>query len=145
MDPVPVNISLALLNIVEINEIEFSITFQFEITLEWFEYRADYHNLKEKVFMNTLTKDDMEKLWLPIVIYANTDQKERTRLGENWEWTTSVFITREGSFTNSTDEYVDETRIFAGSENRLTMQQTYAHKFQCSYELLKYPFDTQVT
>ena len=29
--------------------------------------------------------------------------------------------------------------------NRLTMQQTYAHKFQCSFKLKNYPFDTQVT
>ena len=142
--PVLVNISISLLNIVQIDEVDFSITFQFEITLEWLEYRANYNNLKARIFMNTLTKDDVEKLWLPTVIYENTDQKERTRLGENWEWTTNVFVSKEGEFTNSSDEIVDETRIFAGSENRLTMQQTYAHKFQCSFKLGNYPFDTQV-
>ena len=142
--PVPVNISISLLNIVEVHEVDFSITFQFEITLEWMEYRANYNNLKPRIYMNTLTKDDVEKLWLPMVIYKNTDQKESTRLGENWEWRTNVFITQEGGFTNSSDEVVDETRIFKGSENRLTMQQTYAHKFQCSYKLQNYPFDTQV-
>ena len=142
--PVLVNISISLLNIVQIQEVDFSITFQFEIKLEWLEYRANYNNLKPQIYMNTLTKDDVEKLWLPMVIYKNTDQKERTRLGENWEWTTNVFISQEGGFTNSSDEVVDETRIFKGSENRLTMQQTYAHKFQCSFKLGKYPFDTQV-
>ena len=83
--PVPVNISISLLNIVQIQEVDFSITFQFEITLEWLEYRANYNNLKPQIYMNTLTKDDIEKLWLPMVIYKNTDQKERTR---NCEWTT---------------------------------------------------------
>ena len=142
--PVPVNISISLLNIVQIHEVDFSITFQFEITLEWMEYRANYNNLKPRIYMNTLTKDDVEKLWLPMVIYENTDQKESTRLGENWEWRTNVFITQEGGFTDSSDEVVNETRIFKGSKNRLTMQQTYAHKFQCSYELQNYPLDTQV-
>ena len=142
--PVPVNISISLLNIVDIDEVEFSITFQFEFSLEWMEYRANYNNLKPKIYLNTLTKDDVERLWLPMVIYENTDQKERTRLGENWEWRTNVFISQEGGFTNSSDEVVDETRIFRGSENRLTMQQTYAHKFQCFYNLETYPFDTQV-
>ena len=88
-------------------------------------------------------QDDIDLLWLPTIIYANTDQKETTRLGENWEWRTNVFITREGGFSNSSDEVVDETRIFKGSENRLRMQQTYAHKFQCRYDLETYPFDTQ--
>ena len=94
--------------------------------------------------MNSLNQDDIKKLWLPMVIYANTDQKETTRLGENWEWRTNVFVNREGGFSNSSDEVVDEMRIFKGSENMLTMQQTYAHKFQCIYHLKPYPFDTQV-
>ena len=115
---VPVNISIFLLNIVEIDEVDFSITFQFEISLEWFEYRANYNNLKPQIYMNALTEDDAEKLWLPMVIYENTDQKEMTRLGENWEWRTNVFISKEGEFTISSDEVVDETRIFKGSENR---------------------------
>ena len=141
--PVQVNISIELLNIVDIDEVDYSITFQFEITLEWLEYRASYNNLKKDIYMNSLTEDDIDLLWLPTIIYANTDQKETTRLGENWEWRTNVFITREGGFSNSSDEVVDETRIFKGSENRLRMQQTYAHKFQCRYDLETYPFDSQ--
>ena len=141
--PVQVNISIKLLNIVDIDEVDYSITFQFEITLEWLEYRASYNNLKKDIYMNSLTEDDIDLLWLPTIIYANTDQKETTRLGENWEWRTNVFITREGGFSNSSDEVVDETRIFKGSENRLRMQQTYAHKFQCRYDLETYPFDSQ--
>ena len=144
IQPVPVNISIRLLNIVDIDEVDFSITFQFEITLEWVEYRAAYNNLKDTLYMNSLNQDDIKKLWLPMVIYANTDQKETTRLGDNWEWRTNVFINREGNFTCSSDEVVDETHIFKGSENTLRMQQTYAHKFQCIYNLTTYPFDSQV-
>ena len=116
--PVQVNISIKLLNIVDIDEVDYSITFQFEITLEWLEYRASYNNLKKDIYMNSLTEDDIDLLWLPTIIYANTDQKETTRLGENWEWRTNVFISKEGEFTISSDEVVDETRIFKGSENR---------------------------
>ena len=36
-----------------------------------------------------------------------------------------------------------EGEIFKGSENRLIMTQTYTHKFQCVYNLAKYPFDKQ--
>ena len=42
-------------------------------------------------------------------------------------------------------EEVDEREIFRGSENKLTMRQTYTHKFQCLYRLHEYPFDAQVT
>ena len=40
-------------------------------------------------------------------------------------------------------EEADEREIFEGSENRLTLNQTYTHKFQCLYDLEKYPFDKQ--
>ena len=39
---------------------------------------------------------------------------------------------------------MDESEIFKGSENGLTMRQTYTHRFQCNYLLSRYPFDTQV-
>ena len=58
---------------------------------------------------------------------------------------TTVTVTREGKFTRSGKEEVDEAEIFQGGENRLTMYQTYTHEFQCVYQLTRYPFDTQVT
>ena len=77
--------------------------------------------------------------------YTNTDQGETTRLGENWEWTTNVWIKREGNFTISDHDTLDEIAIFQGEENTLVMMQSYTHEFQCFYRLQHYPFDTQVT
>ena len=38
---------------------------------------------------------------------------------------------------------MDEREIFEGSENTLTMNQTYTHQFQCIFDLRSYPFDRQ--
>ena len=92
--------------------------------------------------MNALTKEDIEKIWLPLIVYDNTDQKETTRLGMEWEWRTSVEVERKGSVTRA--ELTDEIEMFKGNENVLIMKQTYAQKFQCSYFFNNYPFDTQV-
>ena len=59
--------------------------------LEWRESdRVVYNNLKKDTSLNALSDDDIRKLWLPRVIYDNTDQKEVTRLGEfgngEWKW-----------------------------------------------------------
>ena len=78
------------------------------------------------------------------MIYENTDQKQTTRLGSNWEWETKVIVRREQQKGRSSFESVDETEVFEGSENSLVMNQTYTHTFQCNYELSYYPFDTQV-
>ena len=84
-------------------------------------------------------------LWLPLVIYWNTDQEETTRLGVEWEWKTDVSVQKEGESQLNTKEDIDEAEIFKGSENSLRMEQTYTHPFQCVFKLSKYPFDTQVT
>ena len=132
------------MKVVEIEEADHSIHLQFQISLTWRENRVKYFNLKTKSALNARTKEEMKQLWLPLVVYDNTDQKEVTRLGENWEWVTRVTVTREGNFTRSGIEEVDEAEIFQGAENRLTMNQTYTWEFQCKYELKRYPFDTQV-
>ena len=53
-------------------------------------------------------------------------------------------VIKEGFFTRSSLDKVDEAEIFEGAENTLTMTQTYTHEFQCKYKLQRYPFDSQV-
>ena len=103
-----------------------------------------YQNLKKETSLNALTDEDIKTIWLPLIVYDNTDQKEVTRLGVDWEWATRVTVTREGNFTRSSWKEVDEAELFKGAENRLTMNQTYTFEFQCKYELQRYPFDAQV-
>ena len=144
-DPVDVWASIDLLKLVHIDEADYSIEIQFEITLKWKEKRAMYFNLKRRDSLNALSQKDIDTLWLPKVIYENTDQKETTRLGSNWEWDTRVVVRREQENGRmSGPESVDETEIFSGFENSLVMNQTYTHSFQCNFEFPKYPFDTQV-
>ena len=140
---VKVSVSLDILKLVDIDEEDYSIEIQFSINLKWVEDRATYQNLKERQSLNAFTQENIEKLWLPKVIYENTDQKESTRLGTQWEWETSVEVERNTIGTQAGLETVDETELFEGKENRLVMFQTYTHDFQCIFDLKKYPFDTQ--
>ena len=137
--------SLTLMKVVAIEEVEHSIFLQFEINLMWKENRVRYQNLKEKTSLNALSDSDIQKLWLPLLIYSNTDQKQSTRLGWINEWVTRVSVVKEGRFTRSGVEEVDEAENFEGGENTLMMTQTYTWKFQCEYMLKKYPFDTQAS
>ena len=103
-----------------------------------------YQNLKRDTALNALNYDDIGQLWLPLLIYTNTDQKESTRLGWINEWSTRVTVTREANFPRNGLDEVDEAEVFQGADNRLTMNQTYTKEFQCQYQLQRYPFDTQV-
>ena len=143
---VNVSISIDLLKLVDIKEKDYSIKIQFSITLDWMENRATYQNLKHDKSLNALTQNDIEKLWLPRVIYENTDQKETTRLGEygNGEWETRIVVNRRGNFSIGGLDNINEIEIFNGAENSLIMSQTYTHEFQWEYDFSMYPFDTQV-
>ena len=91
---------------------------------------------------------EITALWLPLVIYDNTDQKETTRRAAKQadsQWATTITVSKEGNFTRSGPEQADEVEVFEGKENTLTMNQTYSKKFQCLYKLHRYPFDTQVS
>ena len=96
--PVPVQVNMTLLQVVNINDEENIIELQFEITMKWKDSRITFNNLKREIFLNALTEEDMNKIWLPLIVYSNTDQKETTRLGWMTEWSTSVTVAREGSF-----------------------------------------------
>ena len=137
-----VGISISLLKIVSMEEVQPKIDIQFEITLNWRENRAIYHNLKDETSLNALTDYEIYQIWLPYVIYANTDMKEAVRLEDGLD--TTIVVTREGNFTRNGNGEVDEIEIFEGKENKLLMYQTYTKSFQCLYKLAKYPFDTQV-
>ena len=71
---VDVNVSLTLFKVVAIAEEDHSIELQFQINLEWKENRATYHNLKLETYLNALSQEEINSLWLPLVIYLNTDQ-----------------------------------------------------------------------
>ena len=144
LTPVTVNISLNLFKVVAVNEEDQTIQLQFQIMLEWKEIRATYYNIKPETYLNALSHDEISSLWLPLVVYTNTDDQKTTRFANDWEWSTFVSVKREGNFTRSTNELVDETEIFKGLENTLIMTQSYTHEFQCVYQLGRYPFDTQV-
>jgi hypothetical protein len=142
-DPARVGISIALLKIVSMEEVNHLINFKFEITLEWRDNRAIFQNLKHEMVLNALSEQEIYSLWLPYVIYANTDMEEAVQLEDGLK--TIIVIAREGNFTRNEIYEVDEVEIFSGHENTLTMKQTYTKSFQCQYMLHRYPFDTQVT
>ena len=74
-----VNVSVKVMKMVSIEEITHSTNIQIQINLEWHDERIVFHNLKNKSSENKIDDSDIRQLWLPRVIYENTDQKESTR------------------------------------------------------------------
>ena len=128
-----VDISISLLKIVSMEEVQHKIDFKFRIILEWKENRATYHNLKDDPSLNALTDADISTIWLPYVVYDNTDMTEAVRLEDGLR--TPVVVNKEGNFKRSQVDVLDEIEFFEGNDNRLSMFQTYTKRFQCQYHL----------
>ena len=57
--PANVSISITLMKVVEIEEIDHSIHLQYEINMQWRENREKYQNLKDDKSLNALTVTDI--------------------------------------------------------------------------------------
>ena len=141
VDPVKVDVSTSIQNVIDISEVNNIIELKFDILMEWYEHRVDYHNLKTIETLNTLSDGELRSLWIPYIIFKNTDNNEATEIDSD---RSTVFINRESGFQRSGIEIADEIEIFPGALNKLTIGQTYSKKFHCTYLLHYFPFDTQV-
>ena len=92
---VTVRTTMDLQKIEEINEIDSIFRVQFVLRVMWYDARFTYNNLKTETAMNVLKSEQQSEIWLPLVIFYNTDQKETTRLGMQNEWSTEVNVVRK--------------------------------------------------
>ena len=120
-----------------------------------YDYRIKYLNLKNTRSQNALSLEDVHRLWIPFLVFDNTEKNEATKVQSGSVWLllvpsaqgtedTELTLTREGDYIGSTDDNVEEINIFEGQFNRITFEQVYTKTFKCTYQLQLYPFDTQV-
>ena len=123
-------------------QVAHKVELKFLIKLEWNENRGTFFNLKDDSSDNVLHNDDMERLWIPYVIFDNTDASDAVILSTKVR--TTIMIQKEGNFTRNPLTEVDEKYLYKGSENKLALRQTHTKRFSCIFMLENYPFDSQV-
>ena len=139
--PANVEVSLTLLDISAIREADNEIDIKFTTELKWTEPRATYHNLKEKTSLNHLEDLEASQLWIPNLMYRNNKDNDNIAAGFA---KSKIKIIRNGNFTRSGLDSVDEIEIFRGEDNPIILVQSYTKVFKCKYSLIAFPFDTQV-
>jgi len=137
--PVIVKVSIAVKKIFKIEEVNHVFSIKFRLLMEWYDHRLSYYNLKLQRSSNSLSEEEVKKIWIPYVVFENSEHSDATKSDAD----TEVLITREGEYTQSSDEITEERNIFLGKGNRITFQQVFTKEFECEYQLQLYPFDTQ--
>merc|ERR1712130_800947 len=112
---------------------------QFFLHLTWQDSRLKFYNLKDDTGLNALSPQEKEILWIPVLTFENTENKPFTLADEK----TSITVKKQGEFSLSKVEDVENQQFFEGKENSMTMSRFYNIRFICNYQMQWYPFDVQ--
>ena len=136
----PVEVSSQVWAILKIQEVDQITKIQFELSLKWFDARLQYYNLKNYENMNALTYNEKQKLWVPSIIFQNTES-QITSQNDVKSRMTAVKM-KNGTF-NIDGLVSEDIDIYEGRDNPITMSRVYDSEFLCNFQMQWYPFDTQ--
>ena len=83
---------------------------------------------------------EKEMIWIPTVTFLNTAGQDRS-LRDN---KSLVTIERLGQYHHSDVSSAKNIYIYSGLDNTLKITRVYSTKWLCNYDMLWFPFDTQV-
>ena len=68
------------MNIFEVDEVQSLLTLKLKLTLGWIDRRHKYFNLDKNSDMNTISASELEEIWTPDLVFANTKNSQRVNL-----------------------------------------------------------------
>ena len=107
--------------------------------MTWVDARLNFFNIKMKETMNVISMAELNKIWLPVIIFDNTEEGQITINDDK----ASATINRTGRGTGSDSSISEDIDIYRGSENSITLSRLYNIDFFCDYDMRWYPFDAQ--
>ena len=141
-EPLKVDLKLIVTKILKITEVESKISMKLQLTLSWIDERLMFVNLRGEVGNgseeNMLSKRMQDKIWLPNLIFVNTDKQEMTI----HDGKSIAFVMKEGPKSISRVR-LKNTYLYYGYENPLVIRRMYAMDFLCDFNMAAFPFDTQ--
>ena len=117
-----VKVSVDILSILEIAEVDGYITFQIDLILEWYDNRLTFFNLNDDHNLNTLSPEEQNALWIPELIFFNTKDKIVTT-NDDKAFTT---VTKQDTHRVNSIEELRNAYIYQGSANPITITRTYS-------------------
>ncbi|CAM6054348.1 unnamed protein product [Sphagnum tenellum] len=132
-------VSMDILSILDISEVQNFISLQLQLWLTWRDKRLTMVDLKKDQDLNTLTPEFRNKIWIPEIVFYNTQEKLES-LNDEKAFAT---IRRNASYQMSPKQQLQNAYFFKGEENPITVSRVYNSEFLCEFNMAVYPFDTQ--
>ena len=126
----------------EIDAIKLSFTMNFNLRMMWSDHRLIMNDLNTVESMsNVINENDLKALWMPVLSFSNALGPYQTKLDEQ----TFGTIMANGNSTLKSKLMHTEGLEYSGADQVIIIDKEYFLEFGCEYDLLSYPFDTQVT
>ena len=137
-----VHLSVVVHSILSIKELDQLIYISYDLNMEWFDPRLEYHDIKPNIDLNVLSLREMESIWVPVLNFHNTRSHLKTQMDRNV--ITKIFPSENFTYERADMSEVNNKYFFKGSENTIFMSRSYDTYFLCEYNMAYYPFDTQI-
>ena len=117
-----------------------SFSAKFRLIMEWYDTKIVWNDLNDEKYLNIPSKDIIERLWVPVIIFVNTEKKSETKIDKK----AKIVVEKKGKFMLSPTHDMEELAYYKGSENPLRYWRDIFLRFNCQFDLKSYPFDSQV-
>ena len=128
-EKVKVALSIEVMDIQNIKEVEKTFEIPFMLYLSWFDGRLKYKNLKKDKEFNLLSTNEKEKIWRPIINFKNTNEKLKTLVDK--ETNINVEKKVDDTFTPTKISEAENAKIYKGEDNQILIQRYYRQVFTC--------------
>ena len=95
--------------------------------MTWVDARLDFYNIKQDETMNIISLEELNKIWLPVIVFANTERSQRTTNDDE----SFATISRMSKGVGSDSSISEDIDIYKGSENKISMSRIYNIEFFC--------------
>ena len=134
-----VKVQVIIISIYQLNELDMTFNSKITLSLEWYDKRVTFSNLKPKDFTNLVEYEKASDLWIPPLIFNNTNEGVKVVV----DHIADLFVNKRGLPMMARRSSVNEDYLYAGADNAFVYRISYDLKYNCVYHLEAYPFDTQ--
>lgn len=133
-----INVSVLAFPFIETVNLKF--TADFFLNLRWYDLRIDFRDLNNVTSLNSLSSNDQEQIWTPKLGFTNALGPFQTTVDD---LTTGILV-REANPLDEDITLSTEAMLFSGRDNAILLTREYYQDYACNFDLLYYPFDTQM-
>ena len=116
-----VDVSVDIIDILEMDEISSIFQVQFYLHFTWYDSRLIFYNLNEDVGLNSLSPEEMEMIWSPVLEFDNTELKPSTIVDQD----SKITIVKVGNYTMPGIDQPIAWLSFQGDENPILLSRFY--------------------